>query len=66
MFKTIVTLFLLMIIGSLFLGLVSLLRDRGETLYTVKALTLRIGLSLILFLLIMIAYATGFIIPHGL
>ena len=33
---------------------------------TAKALTFRIGLSLVLFILLFIAYATGMFQPHGL
>jgi hypothetical protein len=64
--KIIVVLFLLVIIGSLFSGLFYLVRDKGSSERTVRALTLRIGLSLVLFVLLMLAYATGLLQPHGL
>jgi hypothetical protein len=56
---------LLLIIGSLFSALFYLMKDKGQGKRTVKALTLRISLSLGLFLLLMIGYYTGIIgQPH--
>jgi hypothetical protein len=52
---------LLLIIGSLFSALFYLMKDKGQGKRTVKALTLRISLSLGLFLLLMIGYYTGII-----
>lgn len=63
--KIIVVLFLIFIVGSLFSGLFYLVRDKGTSERTVRALTLRIGLSVILFVLLMIGYATGLLQPHG-
>jgi len=57
---------MLVILFSLFSGLIYLLRDGGKTKRTVKALTWRIGLSLTLFIFLIIAYATHLIEPHGL
>lgn len=65
-FKIIVIIFLLIILFSLGSGLVFLIQDKGQSHRTVKALTFRIGLSLALFVLLMIAYATGLITPHGI
>lgn len=64
--KIIVVLILLVIVGSLGSGLYYLLKDRERSPRTVKALTLRIGLSIGLFLLLLLAYAAGLIKPHGL
>ncbi|MBK8509399.1 MAG: twin transmembrane helix small protein [Candidatus Competibacter sp.] len=64
--KIIVAIMLVLILGSLGSGLFFLISDRGQNRRTVKALTLRIGLSVALFLLLMLAYATGLIKPHGL
>ncbi|HAO33727.1 MAG TPA: twin transmembrane helix small protein [Candidatus Competibacter sp.] len=64
--KVIVVIMLVLILGSLGSGLFFLISDRGQNRRTVKALTLRIGLSVALFLLLMLAYATGLIKPHGL
>lgn len=52
---------LLLIIGSLFSALFYLIKDKGQGKRTVKALTMRISLSLGLFLLLMIGYYTGVI-----
>ena len=59
--KVIIVLMLLAIIGSLFSGLFFLYRDRGAGSRTVRALTLRIGLSIGLFLLLLIAFRLGVI-----
>ena len=42
------------------------MQDKGQGERTVKALTWRIGISLFLFILLMIGAATGLIEPHGL
>ncbi len=57
-----VTLFV--IVASLGSGLFYLIRDRGESRRTLNALTLRITLSVILFLLILLGYFTGVITPN--
>jgi hypothetical protein len=65
-FKSIVVIVLLVILSSLGSGLVFLIRDRGSGHRAVKALTLRIALSVALFALLMIAYLMGLITPHGI
>jgi len=50
--KVIVVIMLVLILGSLGSGLFFLISDRGQNRRTVKALTLRIGLSVALFLLL--------------
>jgi hypothetical protein len=64
--KIVVIVMLLLILASLGSGLFFLISDQGRNPRTVKALTMRIGLSVALFLLLMLAYATGLITPHGL
>ncbi|HRD66135.1 MAG TPA: twin transmembrane helix small protein [Candidatus Competibacter sp.] len=64
--KTIVILMLLLILASLGSGLFFLIRDQGRNPRTVRALTVRIALSVTLFVLLMLAYATGLLTPHGL
>lgn len=59
--RIIVILFLLAILASLGSALTFLLRDHGKGPRTVKALTLRVGLSIGLFLLLMVGFATGLI-----
>lgn len=66
LYKAIIILFLIVIFFSLTSGLYYLIKDRGQSDRTVKALTWRIGLSLTLFLLLLIGFATGLIQPHGL
>ena len=61
MLRVLVVLLLLAIIGSLFSGLFYLYRDRGEGERTVRALTLRIGLSIALFLLLLAGFRFGLI-----
>ena len=63
--KAIIVLVLFIIIGSLFSGLFYLIRDKGTSERTVRAMTVRISLSVILFILLMIGYATGLLQPHG-
>lgn len=57
---------LIMIFASLASALVFLLRDRGGSTRTVKALSVRIGLSLALFLLLMAGFYFGIIPPGGI
>jgi hypothetical protein len=52
---------LALILASLLSGLVFLVRDRGQGQRMVKALTWRIGLSLVLFLGLMTAYWLGWV-----
>ena len=63
--KIIAVLFLFIIIGSLFSGLFYLVKDKGTSERTVRALTVRISLSVLLFVLLMLGYATGLLQPHG-
>ena len=63
--KIIVVLFLLAIIGSLGSGLFYLVKDKGSSTRTVRALTIRIALSLLLFVLLILGYLTGLLQPHG-
>jgi hypothetical protein len=62
--KAFILLVLFAIVASLGSGLFYLMRDHGESHRTVRALTIRIGLSFALFLLLMLGFATGVIAPH--
>ncbi len=64
-FKIIVILLFLTVLFSLSSGLVFMINDKGHTKRTVKALTLRIGLSVFAFLLLMAGHYAGWIQPHG-
>lgn len=61
MLRVLVFLLLLAIVGSLFSGLFYLWRDRGAGERMARALTWRIGLSLTLFLLLLLAFRFGLI-----
>ena len=65
MFKLIIVLLLIGVIGSLFSGLFYMLRNQGADDRAVKALTLRIGLSIALFALLMLGYRFGLIPGYG-
>jgi hypothetical protein len=62
--KIVIILFLLIILVSLGSALFFLMRDKGGTDRTVRALTWRVGLSLALFLLLMASYKLGWIAPQ--
>ena len=66
MAKFLVLLLLAAILVSLFSGLFFLNRDEGDSRRTLRALTVRITLSVLLFLVLLIAWLTGAIQPHGL
>ncbi|MCD9029998.1 twin transmembrane helix small protein [Luteimonas sp. BDR2-5] len=57
--------FVLLILWNLGAGLYYMLTDRGRSDRTVKALTRRIGLSVALILLVLLAIGMGWIRPHG-
>jgi hypothetical protein len=64
--KLFVVLMLVAILGSLASGLIFLIKDNGQSTRTAKALTWRIGLSVFLFLVLMLGIYTGIIQPHGI
>lgn len=67
MFTTIVIVILLAaIIYNLGAGLYFMMTDKGQTDRTVKALTRRIGLSVLLIILVIVGILTGLIKPHGI
>jgi hypothetical protein len=59
--RIVVILFIIVILGSLGSALYYMIRDRGTTERTVKALTVRVALSVILFLLLMLGFHFGLI-----
>lgn len=59
--KIVVMLFLVAIVGSLASALYFLVRDRGQSKRTVKALAIRVGLSITLFIALMAGYYFGLI-----
>lgn len=64
--KLIVVVMLLLILASLGSALMFMMGDRGHGSRAVKALTVRVVLSVGLFLFLLFAYAAGLIKPHGL
>lgn len=64
--KIVVAIAFILILGSLGSALVFLMRDKGKSNRTVHALALRVGFSITLFILILVAYHFGWIQPTGL
>lgn len=62
--KILILLVLIAIVVSLGSALFQLSSSRGDPKKMARALTVRIGLSLALFILLMIAWYTGLISPH--
>ena len=56
----------ILILGSLGAAFFFLMRDKGKSSNTVNALAVRVGLSILLFLLILSAYKLGYIHPTGI
>ena len=64
--KILVAIGFILIIGSLGSALVFLMRDKGRSNRTVQALALRVGFSVLLFVLLLVAYQMGWIRPTGI
>jgi uncharacterized membrane protein len=64
--KIAVVAFLIAIVTALFSALVFLYRDRGHGTRMVKALTIRVGLSIGLIVFLLLSYWMGWIGPQGL
>jgi cytochrome bd-type quinol oxidase subunit 2 len=65
--KLLVVAILVAIVISMGSAMFHLVTDRkGESKKMVRALTVRISLSVALFILLFVAYAMGWIEPHGL
>ena len=63
--KILIVATLLAIVASLGSGLFHLVRDEGQSRRMVNALTVRIVLSVLLFVLLFVAWRAGLIAPHG-
>jgi cytochrome bd-type quinol oxidase subunit 2 len=63
--KILIVVVLIAIILSLGSGLFHLVNDKGDSKKMVRALTVRIALSVALFILLFIAWQQGIIEPHG-
>jgi len=66
LFKLVIVGLFVIIVIVLGQAFVRLVEDRGRGTRTVRALSWRIGLSLLLFVLLIIGYFMGWIHPHGI
>jgi hypothetical protein len=64
--KILVAIAFILIIASLGSALLFLMKDKGKTNRTVKALAFRVGFSITLFVLILVANYLGWIQPTGI
>jgi cytochrome bd-type quinol oxidase subunit 2 len=64
--KILVIIVLAAIVISLGSALFHLSSGKGDSKKMARALTIRVGLSLVLFILLMVAWYFGLITPHGL
>ena len=62
--KIIIIGMLVLIVISLFTALYTLVKDKGQSDRTLRALTMRVGLSIGLIVLIYISYKAGLIQPN--
>ncbi len=65
MIKLLIVACLIAIVVSLGSGLFHLVNDKGDSKKMVRALTVRVALSVALFILLFIAWSQGLIQPHG-
>lgn len=63
--KILIAIAFALIIGSLGSALVFLMRDKGRSNRTVRALAWRVGVSVLLFAMLLLAYFAGWIRPTG-
>lgn len=66
LFKFLIVALLLVVLVSLGQALFYLISEKGQSDKMLKALTWRIGLSVFIFILLLIGQAVGLIQPHGL
>lgn len=64
--KILVAIAFILILGSLGSALFFLMKDKGKSNRTVRALAMRVGFSVALFILILIAWRLGYIQPTGI
>lgn len=64
--KIVILVFLLIILASLASALFHMIRRKGSSKQMAKALTVRIGLSMVLLFMIILAGSLGWIKPHSL
>ena len=66
LFKILVIAILLFILLSLSCGLFFLIKDKKKSNKMVTSLSLRVGLSIVLFFLLFYGFYSGLIHPHGI
>ena len=66
LFKILIITMLVLIVGSLSTALFSMLKNDQDSERTVKALTVRIALSIGLIIVIMVGYSMDLITPNGM
>lgn len=66
LFKLLIFVVLIAIFVSLTGGLFFLAQDQGKSRRTMYSLTVRVALSVSLFVLLLIGYMTGLLQPHGM
>ena len=64
--KLVVVAIFIGVLASLASALLYLVKDRGQSERTVKALTMRVGVSIGLLCLLVVLWALGLIEPHGI
>jgi len=64
--RILVIVLVLAMVATLFSGLFFLYKDKSGSDRMVKALTLRIGIAIVIFLILMGSYYFGLISPHGM
>ena len=64
--KIVVAIAFILILASLASALIFLMKDKGKSNRTVQALALRVGFSILLFALILVANYLGWIQPTGI
>ena len=65
LFKLIIVMLLIFVVISLFTALYRLNKHDGDSTHVVKALAVRVGLSIFIFILIMIGAKFGLIEPNS-
>ncbi len=63
--KILIIVIFLGIIGSMGSALFFLIEDKGQSTRTLRALTIRIAVSIALFALLFVLWGLGLITPHG-
>ena len=63
--RIVIALAFVAIIGSLVSALFFMMRDKGRTRNTVRALGFRVAFSIALFVFLLVAHQLGWIEPHG-